>query len=135
MIKVFYNCIAHLNIAAFNCNFVRLAESFFWHFIQYGVPGDYVSFLFFLLWWLVCVFILNTYVAYFLYFCFHYWYYWVLGDPSLLLSLKFQSSFFSFKRKSVIAFFCFSINCFSEVDTLFLGSSAPKWESPTWHWE
>ena len=47
MIKVFYNCIAHLNIAAFNCNFVRLAESFFWHFIQYGVPGDYVSFFVF----------------------------------------------------------------------------------------
>ena len=50
--------------------FWTLADSFFWYAIQHGVPSDYNLLIVSLIWWLVFIFIPNTFVAYFLYFSF-----------------------------------------------------------------
>ena len=50
--------------------FWTLADSFFRYAIQHGVPSDYNLLIVSLIWWLVFIFIPNTFVAYFLYFSF-----------------------------------------------------------------
>ena len=95
LIKLFYYCIARSTWKVSNCNYVRVAESFSWYAIEHRVPSGY-NFCF----WFFCFVGLflssfpNIYVPYlFVEFQFYYWYYWVLGDPFVLLSMKFKSSY------------------------------------------
>ena len=98
--------VPHWNVS--NCNYVRLAESFFW----YAIRPFFFNYLF---WWLVCIFI-SQYLCCLLVFCIPVLLLPLLGSrwSSMLLSLKFQSSYF-FPSKEI-----YNCNCFSKVDTVFL---------------